>query len=180
MFRYGKGEVHVVTTRFSVTTWAQNERWRTRRKKHGCLYGQPRTTGARIPSGTTMIVIEMNNDVRGEKTRGRVEGLGLCVNRPLEAQLVVYGQWQYDRVFYAGSHRLDREELPPKLVQRLEYLCFAGQGHLKRGIGFTSLPQAWISIELARELRRVWRNHSRTLRELKHRVVHVEEAPCCP
>ena len=174
MFRYAGHEVYVVTTRFSERTWRQNKEWREKRGKLGCLYGQPRTTMSAVPEGAVMIVVEMNNDVG---KLGRVEGLGLCYNRPLDAVLRVYGQRQYDRVVYAGKYRVDRQYLDAQLLDKLEQLCFTGQCHLKRGIGFTSMPSTWISKELATGLRRAFYGCDKRRALIEYRVVHIE-APC--
>ena len=172
MFRYGKNEVYVMTTRFSGETWSLNKQWRERRGKHGCLYGQPRAPSAEVPENAVMMVIEMNNDAlpsgldRGGQTgpRGRVEGIGLCINKPLSARIAVYGQRRYDRVVYAGRYRVDRSQIDVALSQRLDVLCFRGNCHLKRGIGFTSLPEGWLGRDLAVALRGVFRGaHKRFL-----------------
>lgn len=168
MFRYGKHEIHVVTTRFSRQTWIQNQDWREKKGKRGCLYGQPRVTTSDIPVGATMIVIEMNND------SCKVEGLGLCLNKPLDVSLCIYGQRQYDRVAYAGRYRVGREFLDSALCEKLERLCFSGQCHLKRGIGFTSLPKQWLSKGLARSLREAFRGCGKRFAAAKERTIQVE------
>ena len=171
MFRYAGHDVYVVTTRFSEKTWHQNKTWRESRGKLGCLYGQPRKTLAAIPDDAVMVVIEMNND--GGQL-GRVEGLGLCYNRPLDAVLRIYGQRQYDRVVYAGKYRVDRAHLDTQLVEKLEQLCFSGQCHLKRGIGFTSLPASWLSKDLAKSLRGAFYGCGERRARLERCVVKVE------
>lgn len=168
MFRYGGHEIHVVTTRFSRETWGQNRTWREAKQKLGCLYGLPRETTASIPKGAVMIVIEMNNDEE------RIEGIGLCKNEKLSVPLRIYGQRRYDRVAYAGKYRVDRVHLDPGLIRRLEFLCFVGQDHLKRGIGFTYLPQAWLSKELAVKLRAVFRGGKTRYLRLQRRRCHIE------
>ena len=165
MFRYGKNEVYVVTTRFTDETWATNRRWREAKSKRGCLYGVPRRSLSSVTLGGVMIVIEMNNEGIGVSPNGRIEGLGLCVNKPLEANLVVYGQRKFDRVMYAGRYRIDREDLDKNLVETLERLCFDGNCHLKRGTGFTSLPKSWLSKNLARRLRESFRGAHRRFLE---------------
>ena len=110
----------------------------------------------------------MNNDALSEgregKGRGRIEGIGLCINKPLSARIAVYGQHKYDRVIYAGRYRVDRSQLNHMLCQRLDELCFQGNCHLKRGIGFTSIPNAWLGRDLAVALRGAFRGaHKRFL-----------------
>ena len=171
MFRYGKNEVYVVTTRFSEQTWSLNKGWRERRGKLGCLYGQPRAPSAVVPDNAVMMVIEMNNDAlpsdreEGQiAPRGRVEGLGLCINKPLPVKLAVYGQRRYDRIIYAGRYRVDRSQMDSALRQHLDAICFRGNCHMKRGIGFTSLPDGWLGRDLAGALRSAFRGaHKRFL-----------------
>lgn len=174
MFHYGKNKVYVVTTRFTDKTWATNCRWRKIRGKHGCLYGVPRRPPPGIPLDGVMIIIEMNNDGTGISSNGRVEGIGLCINKPLEANLVVYGQRKFDRIMYAGRYRIDREDLDKKLLATLERLCFDGNCHLKRGSGFTSLPNEWLSKQLALDLRESFRGAHRRFLEHKGGSVGVE------
>lgn len=173
MFRYAGHEIYVVTTRFSEATWQQNKSWREKRGKLGCLYGQPRITNTAIPKNALMIVVEMNND------EGRIEGLGLCHNEPLQAVLRVYGQRQYDRVMYAGKYRVDRRDISTQLLEKLEQLCFTGQCHLKRGIGFTSLPSTWLSKDLATALRGAFYGCDNRRARMQRRIVDVEP-PGCP
>ena len=174
MFRYGKNEIYVVTTRFTNATWDINCRWRQSRKKLGCLYTVPRRPPPIIPLDTVMIVIEMNNEGIGQSPNGRVEGLGLCINRPLVSNLVVYGKRQYDRVAYAGRYRVDRNDLDERLLKRLEKLCFNGNCHLKRGSGFTSLPIAWLGKSLAHELRVSFRGAHNRFLEHKSNIMRLE------
>ena len=174
MFRYGKNEVYVVTTRFTNETWATNCRWRETRGKRGCLYGVPRRPPPSVPQGGVMIVIEMNNEGMGTSPNGRIEGLGLCINKPLEAKLLVYGERKFDRVMYAGRYRIDREDLDKNIVETLERLCFDGNCHLKRGTGFTSLPKAWLGTHLARSLRESFRGTHRRFLEYQNCSIGVE------
>ena len=174
MFRYGNNKLHVVTTRFTDETWAANRRWREARGKRGCLYGVPRRPPPSVPLDGVMIVIEMNNEGVGASSNGRIEGLGLCINKPLEAKLVVYGERKFDRVMYAGRYRVDREDIDKNLLETLERLCFDGNCHLKRGSGFTSLPKEWLSKQLARDLRESFRGAHRRFLEHQGGGVGVE------
>jgi hypothetical protein len=136
----------VTCTRFSAETWRENELWRARRNWTGCAYGSPIEMSSAIPPYITIYVLELNI------TTNRIEGIGLVYNDPPvlvtdDPSNRIYSSRHYSRYTYRGRLRVDRSQFRCKerrLVRVLEGLVFKGKGHLKRGTGFTKLPD-WIT-----------------------------------
>jgi hypothetical protein len=128
----------VVTTRFNEETFKENLDYRT---KHNlkCLYCSPLEMSQHIYLNTGVFVIEMNN------SKNKIEGVGFIKNRPCgDRYYTVYKDGNYNRYVYKGKYYLSRDnllELNEKLVMILDYILFKEKTHLKRGSGFTSIPE---------------------------------------
>jgi hypothetical protein len=154
--------IHVVTTRFNKDTWNENSEYRKRirefemKEKNNdepiddadtvkltrCIYGAPQKLTEKIGNNELVFVVEMNNTIN------KVEGVGLIRNQVLNKTdnafyYRVYKNGNYNRYIYKSAYHLDRrtlETLCERLVVILDFICFKGKTHLKRGSGFTRIP----------------------------------------
>jgi len=159
--------IHVVTTRFNTDTWNENSEYRKRirefetKEEDGagtgagagagtgepckltrCIYGAPQKLTEKIGNNELVFVVEMNNTIN------KVEGVGLIRNQVLNKTdnafyYRVYKNGNYNRYIYKSAYHLDRktlETLCERLVVILDFICFKGKTHLKRGSGFTRIP----------------------------------------
>lgn len=96
---------HVAVTRFSDTTWQENEDWRKRHNWTGPAYGSPRAVSLSIPPGATVFVLEMH---LGER---KIKGIGLIRNEPARGHYRIYKEGNYNRYSYSSDYRIPREAL---------------------------------------------------------------------
>jgi|TARA_B110000093_G_scaffold133284_1_gene142651 hypothetical protein len=132
---------HIFTTRFNNATWEENIKFRTDNNVK-CAYFAPNPIPKRVQEGSILFVLEMNNETN------QLMGLGLLKNKPHVCKYTAYKDNHYNRITYLGSHHIQREQIITKsdemrqIWEDLEYFCFKGKGHLKRGRGMTSFPVA--------------------------------------
>lgn len=130
--------IYLVSTRFNDVTWEENLNYR---QKHDikCIYGTPLEFSPQIDVDANVFVIEMNN------TKNKIEGIGLIKNRPcLDKYYKIYQEGNYNRYVYKSKYHLNREQLLNSnevLVQIFDYILFKQKTHLKRGSGFTTIPE---------------------------------------
>jgi hypothetical protein len=86
-----------------------------------------------------VFVIEMNNSLN------KIEGIGLVRNKAIVNKgYKIHSERNYNRYIFNGKYRIGREELErinPKINIILDYILFKEKTHLKRGIGFTTVPE---------------------------------------
>jgi len=129
--------IHLLTTRFDNNTWQENCAYRERNGMRGCIYGSATRIKERIPLGDLVFIVEMNNSTN------QIMGIGLCRNMiHLDKYYKIYSSGTYNRYTYKSDYMLDRYSpyLDSEFIETLEKICFKGKTHLKRGIGFTSIP----------------------------------------
>jgi hypothetical protein len=140
----------LVTTRFNTDTWNENETYRKKKNCTGCIYGSPKEMPEKIEYGTTVCVIEMNN------TSNHIEGIGIIQNKPVtDKYCKIYSDNNYNRFTYMSNFRLDREELliqKEELVRIFDHILFKEKTHLKRGYGFTTVPEKLLNHELCKNI----------------------------
>lgn len=128
----------IVTTRFNNMTWEQNENYRNKFNYKGCIYGVQHCMSPKIFLNSYVFVVEMNNSLN------QIEGIGLVKNNPnLERKYIIYDDPNYNRFIYKGKYRINRDQLllfDEILVNILDHICFKEKTHLKRGSGFTKIP----------------------------------------
>lgn len=140
---------YLATTRFNQDTLQQNMNWREKNNWEGCIYGTPMKISEKIPYGSTVFILEMNNDIN------KVVGIGVIKNNisktkdnlHTEKSFKIYKWGNYNRFIYKSKYRIDRNDLTrdeEKIVNILDVLLFKGSRHLKRGQGITSVPR-WIT-----------------------------------
>ena len=137
---------YLVSTRFNQETWIQNQEFRKKFNFTGCIYGVPQPMSPKIGIDSSVFVLEMNN------TTNHIEGIGLIKNNlRLDKYFKIYNDGNYNRYVFKGKYRLSREHLyqiNPILVENLETILFKRKTHLKRGMGFTSVPEKLLKDEI--------------------------------
>lgn len=128
----------IITSRFNTKTMKENENFRNRNKKIGCIYCSPLPIAKWIPIDSILFVLEMNNDTN------KIMGIGMMKNHPMCGNSKrVYENGNYNRYVFIGKHRIDRKqctEEEDEVLQALDILCFTGHKHMKRMNGLTSFP----------------------------------------
>jgi len=131
--------IYLVSTRFNEETWQQNVNFRNKNNFTGCIYGIPQPMSPKIKSDCSVLVVEMNN------TKNQIEGIGLVKNNlRLDKSYKIYDAGNYNRYIFKGKYHIQREELIQInyfLVECLDYILFKKKSHLKRGMGFTTIPE---------------------------------------
>jgi hypothetical protein len=126
---------YLLSTRFTDETWVENEAHRTIHTDVQCIYGSPQPMPPKIDPRLPVCVVEMNN------SHNKIMGIGLIRNEPTPRSThIVYNTGNYNRYVFTGRHRMDRDELPQHLLDILDYILFKEKTHLKRGAGFTTVP----------------------------------------
>lgn len=127
---------YLLTTRFNNETWIENEMFRSQHPNIQCVYGSPQPMAPKIYPRIPTCVIEMNN------SNNQILGIGLIRNEPTPRyEYIPYRCGNYNRFVYVGKHRLNREDLPKELIDILEHILFKEKTHMKRGAGFTTIPE---------------------------------------
>jgi len=130
-------QTHLLTSRFNTLTRKQNEIYRETNWKNGCLYCAPVPVTKDIPIGSKMIVLEMDNDAN------QIFAVGLLTNKPFTSRFSVYEDHNYNRYNYTGRYRIKREDCTEEeetILLMLDFMCFKGNQHMKRGQGLTAFP----------------------------------------
>jgi len=127
----------IITSRFSNSTWSENESYRSRNKNVGCIYCSPELIASNIPLDSILFVFEMNNDTN------KIMGIGLVRNHAYSGIHHVYSDGNYNRYVYVGKmriNRLDFNEQEEKVFQVIDKMVFTGTRHMKRGHGLKAFP----------------------------------------
>ena len=127
----------ILTSRFTTSTWNENEVYRKKHSNVGCIYCCPDPISKSIMVDTNLFILEMNNDTN------KIIGIGLIRNQPANGKITVYSKGNYNRYTYIGRNRIGRSEMNEEedLVMKIfDILCFHGNKHMKRGQGLKSFP----------------------------------------
>ena len=137
--------VYLVSTRFNNETWEQNVDFKKKYNYTGCIYGVPNPMSPKIYVDEPVFVVEMNN------SQNKIEGIGLVKNNiRLDNHYKIYHAGNYNRYVFKGKHYLSRIELlniNKDLIDTLYYILFKEKTHLKRGMGFTTIPEKLLNNE---------------------------------
>ena len=126
----------LMVTRFNNNTWQENKLWRERNDYSGCIYNCPVYIKDNVPLMIKIYVIEMNNETN------RVLGIGRILNKVYTDQnYAIYDDRNYNRYTYKGKRRIDKTDIDPVQLEKLERRLFTTKSHLKRGQGITQVPQ---------------------------------------
>lgn len=155
--------ISLVSTRFNDFTWNENVEYRRKHKLGGCIYGSPQLMQSKIVLNSLVFVVEMNN------TKNQIEGIGLVKNKTrLDKYYKIYSCGNYNRYAYIGEYRIDRSELVrynSDLVNILDHILFKEKTHMKRGSGFTTIPDKLLQhticngICIKKEIKNVFTNY---------------------
>jgi len=147
-----------VSTRFNDITWQENFDFRIKNTIE-CIYGTPLEMPPHICLDSNVFVIEMNN------SKNKIEGIGLIRNKThIDKYYKIYHEGNYNRYIYKGNYYLNRDKLlflDEELVKIFDYILFKEKTHLKRGSGFTSIPEKLLNHSICENI-----NIKRRLREL--------------
>uniref|UniRef100_A0A6C0DV90 Uncharacterized protein n=1 Tax=viral metagenome TaxID=1070528 RepID=A0A6C0DV90_9ZZZZ len=150
--------IKVVSTRFNDITWQENFDFRIKNTIE-CIYGTPLEMPPHICLDSNVFVIEMNN------SKNKIEGIGLIRNKThIDKYYKIYHEGNYNRYIYKGNYYLNRDKLlflDEELVKIFDYILFKEKTHLKRGSGFTSIPEKLLNHSICENI-----NIKRRLREL--------------
>ena len=139
----------IVSTRFNNDTWNENRENR-RSRNIPCIYGTAQEMSPKIDYNATVFVIEMNNSLNC------IEGIGLIKNLPdVHKKYNIYADANYNRYIYKSNYHIDRCSLikyNENLVTVLEQILFKGKTHLKRGTGFTTIPEKLMNHKICEQL----------------------------
>jgi len=130
--------IRIGTVRFNSETWEENKQWRLKNKWNGCIYGLDKQIPEKVPYGSSIYIIEMNNTTNQIMGIGKIKYILLSENRAN-----IYINQNYNRFVYKSEHRLDREELldiNSSMICDLEKTLFKGSRHFKRGHGVIIIP----------------------------------------
>lgn len=130
--------IHILTTRFNNETFEQNAMWRERMQHNGCIYCSPSQMPKAIPTEAVILMIEMNNQIN------QITGIGIFINKKKHDKQIIYSDRNYNRYIFKGNIRVNRDWLMERnstIIEKIETMIFKGKDHIKRGIGFTSIPK---------------------------------------
>ena len=131
------------TTRFTNKTWTEKENWCKKNNWAGSIYGTPRKIGEKIPHGSIVFVLEMNND------KNKIEAIGLIKNSLYSDKYYkIYSDGNYNRYVYKSLYKIDLNnnnitDYERKVIEIFNVLLFKGSRNVKRYNGITELPK-WI------------------------------------
>ena len=168
----------VVSTRFNNDTWSENQENRRRRNVQ-CLYGSPQEMSPKIDYNSTVFVVEMNNSVN------EITGIGLIKNTPrLQKYYNIHSDGNFNRYAYFGKYHITRNllmEYNEPLVFALDHILFKEKTHLKRGAGFTTIPEKLMNhkvcqgINIKKEIKDIFLSHFLTQPEARQIDTNITE-----
>ena len=126
----------LLTTRFNNDTWNINENYRIQQSIK-CVYCSPHMVCKNIAPSSLLFILEMHND------ENKIKGIGLIRNKFVNYKHNAYDNMMYNRFNYIGQNYISRGEMNVEeqmFMKYLDFTCFKGNRHLKRGQGFTRYP----------------------------------------
>ena len=151
--------IQIGTVRFNSDTWVENERWRNENKWDGCIYGLDKQIPDKVPYGSSIYIIEMNNTTNQIMGIGKIKHIFLSENRTR-----IYENDNYNRFTYKSEKRIDRKELlktSQEMIEQIELVLFKGSRHFKRGHGVIIIPHDRFGI-IHKKKKRKRREHKNT------------------
>jgi len=130
--------IQIGTVRFNSDTWEENKLWRSENKWNGCIYGLDKQIPDKVPYGTSIYIIEMNNTTNQIMGIGKIKYISLSENRTK-----IYKNDNYNRIVYKSNYRIDRTQLLETngtMIEGIERILFKGSRHFKRGHGVIIIP----------------------------------------
>lgn len=132
-----------VITRFNNDTLEQNREWRERNcLEHGCVYCAVGPLPISIKQTPNIFVIEINIETN------KIVAIGLIKNRLCLRPDKVYKEARYNYFTYKSNFRISSRYFSEIFTSKefekitlLEKYLFTGYSHLKRGAGYSKLPE---------------------------------------
>lgn len=153
----------IISTRYTDETLNEKREFMVSHNLDGCLYGAPQPPSPKILLDALMFVIEMNN------SRNRIEGIGLIRNKPVaDKYYKIYTDANFNRYIYRSKYFIERETLERynmEIVKIFDYILFKEKTHLKRGCGFTTVPEKLLhhkicnGLDVRKELQNIFLEH---------------------
>lgn len=147
MFIRGR-RFYVLTTRFNLKTYQENNEYKKKIGFNGTLYGSPKLISQKIPHNSLCFVIEMLNLPKTHKDYpGQIVGIGFMKNKLKDRRCMIYSENFYNRYTYFGGFHIEREHLLKEyseFIHSIEQSVFKGKGHLKRAQGITCVPDSFL------------------------------------
>jgi len=153
----------IISTRYTSETLNEKRNFMSRHNLEGCLYGAPQPPSPKIPLDSLMFVIEMNN------SKNKIEGIGLIRNKAAtDKYYKIYNDANFNRYIYRSPYYIERETLErynAEIVKIFDYILFKEKTHLKRGCGFTTVPEKLLhhkicnGLDLKRYLQNIFLEH---------------------
>ena len=149
----------LVSTRFNNDTWRENGEYRLKHD-YKCIYSDQQKMSPKILEDSLVFIVEMNND------KNQIEGIGLIKNKPIfDRYYKIYDIGNFNRYTFKSNYYLSREELLQYneiLVQIFDYILFKEKTHMKRGAGYTTIPEKLLNhqkcekINLKQEIKNIF------------------------
>ena len=176
MFIYKGTRYYITTTRFSESTYEENQKYRSSSKLTGVVYGTPLLIANTILHGGKCIVIEMlNYGKKHPNYPGKIMGISVIKNCVADRRFKIYNDQNYNRYTYTGNLYVNRDTLERHydiLLQSLENTVFRGKGHLKRAQGITKVSQSFMEKHnsIGHVLMEIIESHSTLQRQIESEV----------
>jgi len=130
--------IQIGTVRFNNETWSEHKQWCNENNWSGCIYGLDKQIPEKVPYGSSIYIIEMNNSTNEIMGIGKIKYILLSENRAK-----IYNDENYNRFVYKSEYRKKRDELltiNAALIEDIEKILFKGSRHFKRGHGVIMIP----------------------------------------
>ena len=90
--------IQIESVRFNTDTWRENQCWRLENNWEGCIYGLDKQIPEKVPYGSSIYIIEMNNTTNQIMGIGKIKYIMLSENRTK-----IYRNENYNRFVYKGN-----------------------------------------------------------------------------
>ena len=132
------GNYHIAVSIFNNETYEENLRWRREKSIEGCVYGMCKPLPKSFNYGSTLFVLEMNNDIN------KIVGIGLIINIPDYSRVKVYKERECANLYvHSSKFHITRDEMIKKdennVIEYLENKLFHGCHNFKRLRGIAKL-----------------------------------------
>jgi hypothetical protein len=134
----GRNKYHIGVAIFNNKTYEENVKWRREHPTISCVYGLCKPLSKSFNQGSTIFVLEMNND------ENKIMGVGLILNVSDYSTFKLYKKREYSNLYIHSSRfHVTREEMLRKdkhnVIEYLENKLFHGCHNFKRLTGIVNL-----------------------------------------
>jgi len=137
---------YIGTARFNNDTYQENIDWKKRKNWEGCGYGFDKTITTKVPQGSWIFIIEMNNSTNHIMGIGLIKNIFIPRHRSRIYQSACWNSCVYKSKYHITTQQiLEKKKINHTVIQFLENLLFRGNKHFKRGQGCTIVSYDRIS-----------------------------------